>query len=266
MQAILRWIEPKRALPKERQLFSNAALKAMILPLVIEQVLQMVVGLADTMMVSHAGEAVVAGVGLDTMIYTIFIFLFTAISAGGAVVVSQYIGSRRRDEAELAASQIFHIAGLLSLVCTVLMLLFSSRMLQAMYPETEPATMEACRTYMWIVTLSFPANAIYNAGAAIYRAMGETKTTMWVSLIANLVNVAGNAVGIFVFRAGAAGVAWPTTVSWYLAAAVMTWLCARPREKEQIRIRARHTFRLDPPMAKRILGVAIPNSVENTLF
>ena len=266
MQAILRWIEPKKTLPKERQLFSNAALKAMILPLVIEQVLQMVVGLADTMMVSHAGEAVVAGVGLDTMIYTIFIFLFTAISAGGAVVVSQYIGSRRRDEAELAASQIFHIAGLLSLVCTALMLLFSSRMLQAMYPETEPATMEACRTYMWIVTLSFPANAIYNAGAAIYRAMGETKTTMWVSLAANLVNVAGNAVGIFVFRAGAAGVAWPTTVSWYLAAAVMTWLCARPRGKDRIRIRARHVFRLDLPMAKRILGVAIPNSVENTLF
>ena len=89
MQRILRWIEPKNALPADRQAFSNAALKAMIVPLVIEQVLQMVVGLADTMMVSYAGEAVVAGVGLDTMVYTIFIYLFTAISAGGAVVVSQ---------------------------------------------------------------------------------------------------------------------------------------------------------------------------------
>ena len=89
MQGINQWIEPKSILPMERQVFSNAALKAMIIPLVIEQVLQMVVGLADTMMVSHAGEAVVAGVGLDTMVYTIFIYLFTAISAGGAVVVSQ---------------------------------------------------------------------------------------------------------------------------------------------------------------------------------
>ena len=259
-------MEPRKTLPKDRQPFSNAALKAMIVPLVIEQVLQMVVGLADTMMVSHAGEAVVAGVGLDTMVYTIFIYLFTAVSAGGAVVVSQYIGSRNRDQAELAASQIFHMSGLLSLTCMVLMLLFGSSLLEAMYPETEAATMEACKTYMWIVALSFPANAVYNAGAAIYRSMGETKITMWVSLLANLVNVAGNAVGIFVLRAGAAGVAWPTTLSWYVAAFIMTWLCVHPRHKDQIRIRARHVFRLDAPMARRILNVAVPNSIENTLF
>ena len=267
MQGILRWIEPRQALPEARQTFSNAALKSMIVPLVIEQVLQMVVGLADTMMVSYAGEAVVAGVGLDTMVYTIFIYLFTAVSAGGAVVFSQYLGSRSRENAELSASQIFHISGLLSLVCMALMLLFGSSLLQAMYPETEAATMDACRTYMWIVTLSFPANAVYNAGAAVFRSMGETKITMWVSLLANLVNVAGNAVGIFLLKAGAAGVAWPTTVSWYVAAVIMTWLCARhPRRPDRIRIRARHVFRLDVPMAKRILGVAVPNSVENTLF
>ena len=266
MVRILQWIEPKGALPENRQYFSNAALKAMIIPLVIEQVLQMVVGLADTMMVSYAGEAVVAGVGLDTMVYTIFIYLFTAISAGGAVVVSQYIGSKSRENADLAASQIFHIAGLLSLVCTALMLLFGSALLQAMYPETEEATMAACKTYMWIVTLSFPANALYNAGAAVCRSMGDTKTSMWVSLLANLINVAGNAIGIFVLHAGAAGVAWPTTISWYAAAVIMTWLCARRRRPDQVCIRAKHVFLPDVPMAKRILGVAIPNSVENTLF
>lgn len=266
MDWIIRWIEPRTPLPRERQAFSNAHLKAMIVPLVIEQVLQMAVGLADTMMVSHAGEAVVAGVGLDTMVYTIFIYLFTAISAGGAVVVSQYIGGKERKNAELAASQIFHIAGLLSLACMALMLFFGSPLLRAMYPETEKATMDACQTYMWIVALSFPANAVYNAGAAIYRAMGQTRVTMWVSLLANLINVAGNAVGIFVLKAGAAGVAWPTTISWYAAAAMMTWLCADSRRAEQICVRARHVFALDRAMARRILGVAIPNSVENTLF
>ena len=266
MQGIIRWIEPPKALPESRQLFSNAALKAMIIPLVIEQVLQMVVGLADTMMVSYAGEAVVAGVGLDTMVYTIFIYLFTAISAGGAVVVSQYIGSKNREDAELASSQIFHIAGILSLICMALMLLFGSALLQAMYPETEAATMEACRTYMWIVALSFPANAVYNAGAAVYRSMGETKVTMWVSLLANLVNVAGNAIGIFALKAGAAGVAWPTTISWYAAAVIMTWLCAHKRREDQVCIRPKHVLRLNMPMSRRILAVAIPNSIENTLF
>ena len=259
-----RLITPRPALPADRQTFSNAALKAMIIPLLIEQVLQMVVGLADTMMVSYAGEAVVAGVGLDTMIYTIFIYLFTAISAGGAVVVSQYIGSRERKNADLAASQIFHLAGILSLVCMAGMLLFGSALLQAMYPSTEPATMEACKTYMWIVALSFPANALYNAGAAIYRSMGQTRVTMWVSLTANLVNVAGNAIGIFVLKAGAAGVAWPTTLSWYIAAVIMTGMCLR--KKNAVSIHPKDIFRLRGAMAKRILGVAIPNSVENTLF
>ena len=189
MHFINSWIEPRPVLPQARQSFPNTALKAMIIPLLIEQVLQMVVGLADTMMVSYAGEAVVAGVGLDTMVYTIFIYLFTAVSSGGAVVVSQYIGSKERENADLAASQIFHIAGLLSLVCMALMLCFGSSLLQAMYPETEEATMRACQTYMWIVAFSFPANALYNAGAAVFRAMGQTKITMWVSLIANLINV-----------------------------------------------------------------------------
>ena len=124
--------------------------------------------------------------------------------------------------------------------------------------------MAACKTYMWIVALSFPANAVYNAGAAIYRTMGKTSVTMKVSLLANLVNVAGNAIGIFALHAGAAGVAWPTTVSWYVAAAVMTALCFK--KKQDVSVEWKHILRLNPEMSKRILGVAIPNSVENTLF
>ena len=257
-------IEPKTQIPEERKIFTNAMLKAMIVPLLIEQLLQMVVGLADTMMVSYAGEAVVAGVGLDTMIYTIFIYLFTAISAGGSVVVAQYIGSRDRTNGNLAASQVFHLAGTVSLACTAGMLLFGSALLHVMYPAAEPATMAACETYMRIVALSFPANAVYNAGAALYRTMGRTSVTMKVSLAANIVNVIGNAVGIFVLHAGAAGVAWPTAISWYVAAAVMTRLCFR--KDREVRIEWKQMLRPDGGMIRRILGVAIPNSVENTLF
>ena len=264
MRTLDRLVTPRPVLPEQRRSFSDAALKAMIIPLLIEQLLQMVVGLADTMMVSYAGEAVVAGVGLDTMVYTIFIYLFTAVSAGGAVVVAQYIGSREKENADLAASQIFHLAGILSLVCMVLMLLFGSALLQAMYPSTEPATMEACKTYMWIVALSFPANALYNAGAAVYRSMGQTRVTMWVSLAANLINAGGNAIGIFVLKAGAAGVAWPTTISWYIAAVIMTGLCLR--KINDVSIHPGQVFRLKVSMSRRILSVAIPNSVENTLF
>ena len=264
LMTLERIIEPKEYLPIERQLFSNEMLKAMIIPLLIEQLLQMIVGLADTMMVSYAGEAVVAGVGLDTMIYTIFIYLFTAIAAGGSVVVSQYIGSKERSNANLAASQIYTISAVTSLVSMVLMLLFGSSLLLKMYPDTEPLTMDACRTYMWIVSISFPANALYNAGCAIYRSMGRTSITMKVSLVTNIINIIGNAIGIFVLHAGAAGVAWPTTISWYVAAIIMTALCFK--KDGSVNIELPDILRLDFQMNKRILGVAIPNSIENTLF
>ena len=264
MPLLNRFLTPKPELPAERQSFTNAALRAMIIPLMIEQLLQMVVGIADTLMVSYAGEATVSGVSLDTMLYTIFIYLFTAVATGGAVVVSQYIGSRDKKNADLAASQIYLIAGVVSLACMALILLLGPAILRLLYPKVEPDVMEACRVYLWIVTLSFPANAAYNAGAALYRSMGRTRTTMYVSVAMNLLNVAGNAIGIFVLHAGAAGVAWPTTISWYFAAIVMTALCLKP--EAEVTLRPRLALRPHRPMIRRILHIAIPNSIENTLF
>lgn len=264
MAFLSRIIDPRPVLPQKRQLFSNQALKAMIIPLMIEQLLQLIVGIADTMMVSYAGEATVSGVSLDTMLYTIFIYLFTAVATGGAVIVSQYIGSGDRDRTDRSAAQIYRIAIITSVACAALVLLFGRAMLNLLYPSVEPEVMEACRTYLWIVALSFPANAVYNAGAALYRSMGKTRTTMVVSIAMNLLNVAGNAIGIFVLHAGAAGVAWPTTISWYFAAVVMTILCMSP--KGEVTLRPALVARPNREMNRRILRIAIPNSVENTLF
>lgn len=264
MSLLSRTLTPQPELPQERQLFDNRALRAMIVPLVIEQMLQMVVGIADTLMVSYAGEATVSGVSLDTMVYTIFIYLFTAIATGGAVVVSQYLGSKDRKNADLAASQIFMMAGLLSLGCMVLILLAGPAILRLLYPSVEADVMEASRVYLRIVTYSFPANAIYNAGAAIYRSMGKTRTTMIVSTAMNLLNVIGNAIGIFALHAGAAGVAWPTTISWYFAAVVMVILCMNPNA--QVTLRPRLAFRIDRAMDGRVLRIAVPNAIENVLF
>ncbi len=257
-------IEPKKQFAAGIRPFDNVALRAMIIPLLIEQLLQVVVGLADTLMVSYAGEATVSGVSLDTMIYTIFIYLFTAVATGGAVVVSQYLGSKERENADLAASQIFHINAALSLICTILMLLLGNAILSGLYGSVEPTVMDACRIYLRIVILSFPANAVYNAGAALYRSMGKTRTTMFVSIAMNLINVAGNAIGVFVLHAGAAGVAWPTTISWYFAAVVMTVLCLN--EKNDVCLRVGKALRFHKEMAWRILKIAVPGGIENGLF
>ncbi|MBQ8094753.1 MAG: MATE family efflux transporter [Clostridia bacterium] len=259
-----RVLNPRPGLAEKRQIFSNKALKAMIVPLLIEQLLQLIVGIADTMMVSYAGEATVSGVSLDTMIYTIFIYLFTAVATGAAVIVSQYIGRGDHDKANLAASQGFHIGGVLSLVCVLLTLLFGNAVLARLYARVDGAVMSACQIYLRIVALSFPANAIYNTGAALYRSMGKTRTTMYVSAAMNLLNVIGNAIGVFVLKAGAAGVAWPTTISWYFAAVIMTALCFN--EKNDVFVRVKDMLRPQREMAGRILHIAVPNAAEQVLF
>ena len=264
MEHIARFIDPKPILPENRQLFSNKALKAMIVPLLIEQLLQLVVGIADTLMVSYAGEATVSGVSLDTMIYTIFIFLFNAVATGGAVVVSQYLGRGERDNANLAASQGYFIAGVLSLICLALTLLFGNFALAKLYAQVDGEVMDACRVYLRIVALSFPANAIYNAGAALYRSMGRTRTTMVVSGVMNLLNVIGNAIGVFVLHAGAAGVAWPTTISWWVAAVAMTILCMNA--KNEVYVKPAQMLVPHGQMAGRILHIAVPNAAEQVLF
>ena len=264
MDFLLKWIEPKNQIDESRKQFSDADLKKMIVPLFIEQLLLMVVGLADTMMVSHAGEATVSGVSLDTMLYTIFIYMFTALGTGGAVIVSQYIGRGDRRNADLAASDVFQISFVFSVICLVLMLTGGRGLLGLLYGSVDAEVMQACRTYLWIVTLSFPANAVYNAGTALYRSMGKTNITMRVSMAMNLVNIVGNAIGIFVLKAGAAGVAWPTTISWYFAAVIMTYLCFK--KKNTVSINLKDIMTPNGEMAKRILRVAVPNGIENGLF
>lgn len=264
MNIFLRLIEPKIEIREEQKLFSNKDLKEMMVPLFLEQLLLLVVGLADTMMVSYAGESAVSGVSLDTMIYTIFTMLFTALSTGGCIIVAQYIGHKEIDKASRSASQLFLISAIFSLVCMVLMLAFGNTLLSLLYPKVEADVMQACKTYLFIVTLSFPANAIYNAGTALYRAMGKTSTTMKVSMAMNLVNIVGNAIGVFVLHLEAAGVAWPTTISWYFACVVMTILCFQ--RNNIVSIYLKHIFTFDKDIIQRILKVAIPNAIENGLF
>ena len=264
MEWIDRLIEPKIQIDDSRKRFSNANLKRMMIPLFIEQLLLMVVGLADTMMVSHAGEATVSGVSLDTMIYTIFIMIFSSLGAGGGVIVAQYIGRDDRENGSAAASQMFLVSFTISVILMILLLLGGKAILHLLYPGVDPAVMQACETYLWIVTLSFPANAVYNAGTALYRSMGRTSVTMRVSMMMNVINIVGNAIGIFVLHAGAAGVAWPTTISWYAAAAVMTYLCFS--RENTVYIQMSRILRVSTEMISRILKVAVPNAIEGGLF
>lgn len=261
---ISRLIEPRQEIREEQKIFSNKALQVLLLPLFLEQLLEVLVGVADTFMVSYAGEAAVSGVSLVNMFNTVFLFLFSALAAGGAVVVSQYIGSGNRKNGNLSAGQLVTIAVLFSIGAMIFSLVFNRQLLRLLFGEVDRDVMEACVTYLRISAYSYPAIAVYNAGAAVYRSMGKTRTTMHISLAANGVNIAGNAIGVFVLHAGVAGVAYPSLIARTFSAMVMAVLCFQ--KKNTVCLEWKNLLRWDGRMIKRILGIAVPNGIENGLF
>ena len=158
-------------------MFTNQDLKKMILPLFMEQLLVMLVGLADTFIISFAGEAAVSGVSLVNMFNTVFIYLFTALASGGAVVISQYIGRKDSTHAGMSASQLLMFSTLFSIVISLCILINARSILSLLFGNVEPAVMASCMTYLRISIYSYPALAVYNAGAAVYRSFGKTKKT-----------------------------------------------------------------------------------------
>ena len=235
----------------------------MILPLLMEQFLLMLVGLADTMVVRYAGEAAVSGVSLVNSFNTIFINLFTALASGGAVVVSQYLGRRDMKMASESSSQLLMVATVFAVVISIPVLIWKVPLLKGLFGKVEPDVMEACKTYLRISVYSFPALGIYNAGTALYRSIGKTSVTMKISIVSNLINVAGNLIGVFVFRAGVAGVAYPSLIARTFSAVVITLLCFREKE---VRYVGRWIFQWNRELLKKMLSIAIPNGVESGIF
>lgn len=264
VRLLSRLVEPKTALDDSRKIFSDAALMRIIIPLFFEQLLTMTVGIADTFMISYAGDAAVSGVSLVNMFVTIFIYLFTALAAGGAVVVSQYIGSGNRKNADCSAGQLLTSAALISVVLMGATLVWNRQLMKFLFRRIEPDVMDACVTYLRITAFSFPALAVYNAGAALCRSTGRTDLTMKTSIAANVINVAGNAVGIFLLYAGVAGVAYPTLIARTFSAVAITVVCFD--QAQAVSFQWRNILTWNPAMIRRILKIAVPNGVENGLF
>lgn len=247
-----------------RLLFTGRDLFALMAPLAVEQGLVMLVGMVDVAMISNVSEAAVSAVSLVDMLAYFFIVLFAALSAGGAVVVSQYLGARRAADAGSAAAQLIGLSLLFGCAVSAVMLPLENSVLGVLFGSVEPAVMDAAWLYLLFVVLSLPFLAVYDGAAAVFRSMGKTTVTMYVSLASNLVNVAGNAVGVFVFQAGVLGVAVPTLVARIFSAVVILALVRRPRQAVTVPLRS--IFRLKGAMVRRILAIAVPGALENGTF
>lgn len=243
--------------------FSNRDLRILIVPLVIEQMLAIAVGLCDSIMVSYVGEAAISAVSLVDTVNVLLINAFSALATGGAVIVGQYLGRREPQKAGHSGAQLLLFMAEISLVVMAIFYLAKGFVLGVVFGEVEPDVAAFADTYYMIVQASIPFLALYSAGAAIFRVMGNSRISMYVSALMNLINLVGNAVLIFGFHMGVEGVAIPTLVSRGVAAVVILILLYRPSLTVQIE---RMTWKHDPYVIKNILRFGVPNGMESSMF
>ena len=243
-------------------LFSQKDLLRLTGPLLIEQLLEVTVGMADTMMVSRCGEAAISGVSLVDMLNNLVIVLFAALATGGAVVVSQYLGAREQKRADASSGQLILLSLLLGAVVGALCFFCARPLIRACYGTIDDDVLDAGVHYLKIIALSYPFLALYNAGAALFRSMGNSKISMQISVLMNIINIVGNAVCIFGLKMGVEGVAWPSVASRLVAAALILRRCYQKGNA----LTVPKAVRVDLGLARRILGIGIPSAFENSLF
>ena len=245
-------------------MFSKKQLARLIWPLIVEQFLAVAIGMADTVMVTSCGEAAVAGVSLVDSINVLLINIFSALATGGAILASQYIGRQDHEQANKAAKQLVLVTAGISLLVMGLCLIANHGILHLVFGEAEADVMSNSETYFFWSALSYPFLAMYNAGAALFRAMGNSRVSMLTSLLMNLLNIGGNALLIYGVKMGVAGAAIASLVSRFVGAVIMLALL---RFRHQlIRLDSLIHLGFHPHMIKQILGVGIPNGLENGMF
>ena len=257
-------------------MFSKKDLQKLIIPLIIEQLLGISVGMFDTIMISSLGESAVSGVSLVDMLNVLMINIFAALATGGAVICAYELGKIKKlmeqdtsvkndfPGARSAAKQLLIVLLVASILVAGLALFFRVGLLRLCFGAIEDDVMANALSYFVISAISYPFIAIYNGLAALFRTMGNSKITMIASFFMNLLNICGNALFIYVFNWGVAGAAWSTTISRFLGMLLLFVIISN--KNHEIYINLREKFRLDFHVMKKILGIGIPGSLENSVF
>lgn len=247
-----------------RPMFTSRALRRLIVPLILEQLLAMMVGMTDTVMITTVGESAVSGISLVDSFNNLIIYMLAALCTGGAVVCAQYLGRQESANARRAAGQLLYVTVFLSLVITALILPFRRFFLGLLFGRIAPDVMGSAALYLLLTAMSYPFLAAYNTCAALFRAMGNSRVSLYVSLLMNVLHIAGNAYLIYGLGWGVAGAGVTTLVSRVLAAALMLLLIRN--NANPIYLRKLHRVRLEPKTVRSILAIGIPSGVENGFF
>ena len=245
-------------------MFSREDLKRLLLPLFLEQLLSVSMGMADTIMVSGVGEAAVSSVSLVDSVNVLIIQVLAALATGGAVVASQYLGNRDVKNAQRGAAQLYSVLLMSTVGAAALVLAFRYPILRTVFGAIDDDVMRFAQTYVLVSAVSYPFMGLYNAGAALFRAQGDSRTSMTASLVMNVINIAGNAILIYGARMGVLGAAVATLVGRVFAAAFITLRLQRPGNP--LRIRSAAQLRPDARFIGRILAIGVPSGIESGMF
>lgn len=254
----------KKQINQNNVLFDNRALFLLLAPIIVEQLLNSFMGMVDTMMVSTVGSEAISAVSLVDSLNNLVIQVFSAMAAGAAIICSQYLGSGKEAESNRAAKQVVLTVFAISMAITLICLIGREHLLRLIFGAVEKEVMDNSLVYFLITVLSYPFLALFNAGAAFYRAGGNSKFPMKVSVLSNILNIIGNAVFIYGLGWSVAGAAAATLISRVFCTAVIFYALRRPRQV--IVVRDYLKIRPDMPLILKIMAIGIPAGIENGMF
>ena len=249
---------------KTNRLFTNSALVALIVPIIIEQAMMVMIGTVDTLMVAGAGEAAVSGLSLVDQLNKLLKQVFASMAAGGAVVVSQYIGRRDYEKSRSTAVQLMWFVFGLSFALGAVSVAVNRPLLGLIYGNIEADVMDAASIYFYMTAISYPFLGLYNVSTSLFRAMGNSKISMYTSFVMNLVNIAGNALFIYGFGWGVFGAALSTLISGVAATLFITSLLLKKSYPVSIWGFWKPKFEKKTILA--VVRMGVPNGIENSMF
>ena len=252
------------AAKSQTPMFTKSALFTLIWPLLLEQTLSVTMGMADTLMVAGVGEAAVSSVSLVDSLNVLIIQILSALATGGAVIASQYLGRRDQENASRSAAQLYSVLGISTIAVGVVCMLLSRPILRGVFGSIDEDVMRFAQQYFLISAVSYPFMGLYNGGAALFRAQGNSRISMLASLVMNVINIAGNALLIYVFDMGVIGAALATLIGRVFAAVFILWQNQNMHNPLRIQSFADLKPRRKPIL--QILSIGIPSGLENGMF
>ena len=245
-------------------MFTRRQLVTLIWPLLLEQFLSVSMGMADTLMVSGVGEAAVSSVSLVDSLNILILQILAALASGGAVVASQYLGRQDGDNARRSAAQLFSVVGIATGAAMVVCIVLSRVILRGVFGSIDEDVMAFSQIYFIISAVSYPFMGLYSAGAALFRAQGNSKVSMRASLVMNVINIGGNALLIYGFGLGVLGAALATLFGRVVAA---VWVLVQQQQMENpLRVSEPADLLPQRELVGRILAIGVPSGLENGMF